>query len=85
MRYTNEQKKIIKQKEYELQGELQKAVWSVIRNNGKMRLSVLSRMIGRRNDSVYTTCQKLIEYNMIEKVDGERGVYRVSDYILNGE
>ena len=82
MKYNGEQRKIIKEKEQQLHGELQKSVWSIIRNNGDMRLVTIATMLGRRNDSVYTTCKKLIEYDLIELKS--RGVYGVSQSILGG-
>ena len=80
MKYTSDQLKRIKNKEFELQGELQKSVWSTIRNNKEIRLAVIAKMLGRRNDSIYTTCQNLIEKNMIERAE-RRGFYKVSDSI----
>ncbi len=81
MKYTNEEMKRIKELELNLSGELQKAVWSVMKREGRERLKNISVKLGRRNDSVFTTIKKLIEYKMIEKVSGSRGEYMVSRYV----
>jgi predicted transcriptional regulator len=78
MKYTTEQLKRIKEAELKLSGELQKSVWSIMKVEGRERLKNVAIKLGRRNDSVFTTMQKLIEYGMIEKVESTRGEYMVS-------
>ena len=83
MKYNSNQLTRIKNKEIELQGEFQKAVWSIIRRDGEQKLKVISVKLGRGNDQVHSIIKRLIELNMVKKVS--RGVYTVSDYIITGE
>ncbi len=83
MKYNNKQLQRIKEKELVLSGEFQKAVWSIIRRESAVRSSDISKKLGRGNDQVHNIIQRLIKYNMVKKI--ERGVYKVSDFILEGE
>jgi predicted transcriptional regulator len=84
MKYTEKQQKRISDIECELQGELQKSAWSIIRESGDVRLRTIANKIGRRSDSIHTSVARLIELKLVDKGE-ERGVYMVSDYILTGE
>jgi len=85
MKYTIKQRNRINDIVCELQGELQKASWSIIRDSGEVRLRTIANKIGRRSDSIHTSLSKLIELKLVEKVEGVRGAYKVSKYILEGE
>ena len=80
MRYNNEQLQRIKEKEILLSGEVQKAVWSVVRTEGLVRIKHIAVKLGRGSDQVYNVIQMLIEYGLVDKVS--RGVYKVSDCIM---
>ena len=69
--------------ERQLSGELQKSVWSLIWQHEPIRLVEISQKLGRRNDSVFTTVKKLIEYKMVQATG--KGIYVVSRDILGGE
>jgi predicted transcriptional regulator len=85
MKYNNKQLNRIKEKEMVLSGEFQKAVWSIIRRKNMIKSRDIAVRIGRGSDQVHNIIKKLISYNMVKKVDGARGAYQVSDYILTGD
>ena len=85
MKYNNKQLTRIKEKEMFLSGEFQKAVWSIIRREGKVKSRDVAVKIRRGSDQVHNIVKKLIAYNMVQKIEGARGSYEVSDYILKGE
>jgi len=85
MKYNNSQLNRIKEREMCLSGEFQKAVWSIVRREGMIKSRDVAVKIGRASDQVANIFKKLIEYKMVKKIDGARGAYQVSDYILKGE
>jgi len=85
MKYTISQRKRMEDIECELQGELQKSCWSLIREYGNIRLRTIANKLGRRSDSIHTSVAKLVELRLVDKVEGTRGFYDVSNYILEGD
>jgi len=69
-----------KEIELNLQGEAQKAVWSLMWANIEMRSSHLMKKTGRRPDVINHVLTKLIDIGAIERVS--RGIYKVCDNVV---
>jgi len=71
----------MKKKEIDLrlQGEIQKAVWSLIWNRKQMRSGDITKHLQYAHGSISNALKRLIEIGAVEMI--ERGLYKVSDKV----